>query len=404
MEAHMKKRFVLCIFIALGVIFTVPDLSPLAQAQEHQHGPSPEMPKALPPKTPIKFPRVPPKESPAKEGTPAIQIPLEKQQLIGVRTAMVNLQPLIKVIRTVGRMEYDERKLTTVNTKIEGWIEKLYINYTGIYVHKGDVVAEIYSPELLATQQEFLNLLKLASPRKENAFSIMLAKDAQAIAEAAKERLRLWDITEEQIKKIEETGRPLRSLTVYSPVSGYVTQKQAVQGMRVMAGEKLLDVADLSIIWVMAEVFEEDLSLIHVGQQATVSLSYFPGREFSSKVDFIYPSLTGETRTARVRFTLPNPKGDLKPQMYTRVEFKVHLGKKLAIPEDAVLDTGLRQVVYVDRGKGYFEPRDVSLGLRAEGFVEVLKGLKAGERVAISANFLIDSEAKLKGIGPKHSH
>jgi Cu(I)/Ag(I) efflux system membrane fusion protein len=337
------------------------------------------------------------------EEPPTVEIPPEKQQLIGVKTVEVSVKPLQKIVRTVGRIEYDERRLATVNTKFEGWIEKLYVNYTGEYVKKGEPLAEIYSPELFATQQEFLNLLKWTKQntedkRQKTEIGMMLSKDAESIIEAAKQRLRLWDITDEQIKRIEGTGRPIRTLSVYSPVNGYIVQKTALQGMRVMPGEKLFDVADLSTVWIISDIYEYELSLIKVGQTANISLSYFPGREFSSTIDYVYPTLSGETRTAKVRFAIQNPGGQLKPQMFTNVAIKINLGKRLAIPEDAVIDTGIRQIVYVDRGEGYFEPREVMLGLKADGMVEVLKGLKAGEKVASAANFLIDSEAKLKGV------
>ncbi|MDP3296107.1 MAG: efflux RND transporter periplasmic adaptor subunit [Thermodesulfovibrionia bacterium] len=348
------------------------------------------------------------------EETPTVEIPLEKQQLIGVKTVAASVKPLQKIIRTVGRIEYDETKLATVNTKFEGWIEKLYIDYTGRYVKKGEPLVEIYSPELFATQQEFLNVLKWAkentehrtqSTDKDNAISKMLSKDAEAIIEAAKQRLRLWDINDAQIKKIEEAGKPIRTLTIFSPASGYVVQKMALQGMRVMPGEKLFDIADLSTVWIVSDIYEYEVHLIKTGQTAKISLSYFPGREFSSTIDYIYPSLAGETRTAKVRFTIANPGGQLKPQMFTNVEVKINLGNKLAVPESAVIDTGIRQIVYVDKGEGYFEPREIMLGVKAEGMVEVLKGIKAGEKVASSGNFLIDSEAQLKGVKPLgHKH
>lgn len=346
----------------------------------------------------------PSKEQAKKEETeeaPTVEIPLEKQQLIGVKTVEVAVRPLQKIVRTVGRIEYDERRLATVNTKFEGWIEKLYVDYTGRYVKKGEPLADIYSPELFATQQEFINLLRWAGQKNKDIkddLGVMLSRDAETIIEAAKQRLRLWDITDAQIKRIGETGKPIRTLTIYSPVNGYVVQKMALQGMRVMPGERLFDIADLSSIWIISDIYEYELPLIKVGETARISLSYFPNREFSSKIDYVYPTLSGETRTAKVRFTIPNPGIQLKPQMFTNVEVKINLGKRLAIPEDAVIDTGTRQIVYVDKGEGYFEPREVTLGLRADGMVEVLKGLKAKERVASAANFLIDSEAKLKGI------
>ena len=342
-------------------------------------------------------------QEPVLQETPQIEISPEKQQLIGVKTTKVSVKPLQKVIRTVGRLEYDEKKLATINIKTEGWIEKLYVDSTGRYVRKGEPLAEIYSPDLLATQQEFLNVVKLAKQSesaKKDTYGQLIARDASAIVEAAKERLRLWDITEKQIKSIEETSKPVRTLTLYSPVSGYVIQKTALRGMKVMPGEKLYDVADLSTLWVIADIYEYELPFIKVGERARISLSYFPGRVFSSAIDYVYPTLSAETRTAKVRFVISNPDGTLKPQMYADVEIKIGMGKKLAVPEAAVINTGERQLVYVDKGEGYFEPREVATGLRADGMVEIQRGLKAGEKVASSANFLIDSEAQLKGVKP----
>ncbi|MGA3083287.1 MAG: efflux RND transporter periplasmic adaptor subunit [Thermodesulfobacteriota bacterium] len=386
----MKREKMIVVFMILVGFLIAPSLG-LGQA--HQHGTSSEKAKA-----PSVKPS--PQKEAAREEVPVVEIPTDKQQLIGLKTTMVAVRPLQKTIRTVGRVEYDERKMATVNLKFEGWIEKLHINYTGSRVKKGEPLAEVYSPELLATQQEFLNALKWRGSKKEG-FGAMLAKDAETILEAAKQRLRLWDITEEQIKKIEETGRPIKTLTLYSPVNGYVIQKMIVQGMKVMPGEKLFDIVDLSTVWVVADIYENELPAIKIGDQAAISLSYLPGKTFSSKIDYIYPTLSGETRTAKIRFTLPNAGGQLKPQMFTDVTLKINLGKRLTVPEDAVIDTGLRQIVYVDKGEGNFEPREISVGLRTDKMIEVIRGLRAGEKVASSANFLIDSEAKLKGITPK---
>ncbi len=335
------------------------------------------------------------------EEAPTVEVPADKQQMIGVKTVKAAIRPMNRVIRTVGRVEFDEKKLATANTKIEGWIEKLHVDYVGRSVQKGEPLAEIFSPELVATQQEFLNILRWSNQGKgvkDERTAMLLVKDAQTLLEAAKERLRLWDISDEQIGQIERTGKPIRTLTVYSPAGGYVLQKMAVQGMRVMPGEKLFDIIDLSSVWIVADIYEYELPLIKVGQTARIGLSYFPGKEFSSRVDYIYPSLAGETRTAKVRFTIPNPDGALKPQMFTNVEIKINLGNRLVVPSEAVIDTGERQIVYIDRGEGYFEPREVMTGLKVEELVEVTAGIKAGEKVASSANFLIDSEAQLKGV------
>jgi len=358
----------------------------------------------------------------AIQEVPKVEITPEQQKLIGVKIVKVSLNPLTKVIRTVGRIETNERNLATVNAKIEGWIEKLYVDYTGSFVKKGEPLAEIYSPELLATQMEFINALKWAgrqagaghtpdtvheghddsasSAEPVSELQRMLAEDGAATLTAARQRLRLRDMSEAQIAKIEETGKPVRTVTLYSPVSGFITEKPAVLGMKVMPGEKLFDVADLSSLWIIADIYEYELPFVKVGQDARITLSYMPGKELSSKIDYIYPVISQDTRTAKIRLSLPNPGGQLKPQMFTNVEITVDLGKRLTIPDSAIIDTGMGQVVYVDLGDGTFEPREIKLGLRAGGYAEVLKGLKEGEGVTSSANFLIDSEAQLKGVKP----
>ncbi len=378
------------------------------QAQVHQHGGAPAKPSEQAPQKQAA-------EEEAKAEAPTVEIPPEKQQLIGVKTAMVTVQPLTKTIRTVGLVEYDQRRLNTITTKVEGWVEKLYVNFTGTYVKKGEPVADIYSPELWATQQEFINVVRWAKRANAKAdgqtaqstaangapdINAMIAKDAQTLVAAARQRLKLFDISDAQIRKIEESEKPIRTLTIYSPYSGYVLQKNVNQGTRVMPGADLLDVADLSSVWITADIYEFEMPLIKVGDTATVQLSYFPGRQFRTKIDYIYPTLQGETRTLKARFTLPNEGGRLKPQMFTNVEIKISLGQKLAVPSDAIINTGLRQVAYVDKGDGNFEPREVMTGVQTEQLTEVTAGLKAGDKVASSANFLIDSEAKLKGVEP----
>jgi len=406
----MKKRIIIIcyVIIAVGIVFFYSSCKDSRNTQKTSNveNNSTEKSETISTKP----------EEPAQkqDEAPTVEIPLEKQQLIGVRTIAAAIQPLQKIIRTTGKIEYDERKLTTINTKVEGWIEKLYFNFTGIYVKKGEPLADLYSPELWATQQEFINLVRwakktgnrvmdstrTASPTQGGTTDLttMLSKDNDSLMEAARQRLKLWDISDEQISKIEESERPIRTLTMHSPVSGYVLQKYAVQGMKVMAGEKLFDVSDLSTIWVVADIYENELSVIKVGDTAKIQLSYYPGKELTSKIDFVSPTLSSETRTAQIRFSIPNSGGKLKPGMFTDVELKINLGNRLAVPDEAVIDTGLRQIVYVDKGDGHFEPRAITSGLRAEKLVEVLAGLKAGEKVASSANFLIDSEAKLKGV------
>jgi Cu(I)/Ag(I) efflux system membrane fusion protein len=340
----------------------------------------------------------------AGEQPQTIEIPEAGQRFIGMKTTGAVEKSLNRNIRTVGRVEYDERKITTVNTKIEGWLENLRVNYTGRYVKQGEVLAEIYSPELVASQQEYLNILQWSHPGESpigaegsSSLTRMLAQDAEALRQAARQRLRFWDISEAQIQKIEKTGQPLRTLALFSPVNGYVVQKAAVQGMKVQPGEKLFDLVDTSTVWVVSDIYEQDLALVKIGQKAEITLDSLPGKMFTSSIEYVSPLLAGETRTAKARFTLENQDGNLKPQMFANVEIKIFLGQRLVVPDTAVIDTGARQLVYVDKGDGYFEPRTVSVGVKAEGMVEILSGLRAGEQVASAATFLVDSEARLKG-------
>jgi len=341
----------------------------------------------------------------SEEETPTVEIPEAGQRFIGVKTTAAAEKIINKTIRTVGRVEYDERKIVTVNTKIEGWIENLRIDYTGRYVKKGETLAEIYSPELVAAQQEYLNILKWsrqggasAGTEDSSDMSRMLAQDAEAMRKAARQRLRFFDITEPQIRKIEETGSPLRTLAVFSPVSGYVVQKSALQGMKVQPGEKLFDLVDTSTVWVVSDIYEYELASVRTGQKAEITVASLPGRVFVSVIEYVAPILAGETRTDKVRFTLENKGGELKPQMFANVEIKIPLGSRLVVPDAALINTGVRQLVYVDKGDGYFEPREVTVGAKAEGMTEIIRGLQVGEKVASAATFLIDSEARLKGV------
>lgn len=331
-----------------------------------------------------------------------INIPEDQQQMIGVQTGKASIRPMMRQIKTVGRVTYDEGKLATITTKFDGYIEKLYVNATGQYVQKGQAIAEVYSPELYSTEMEFVNLLKWQNKNKTSAskgdeITNMLSKDASNVTEASKLRLRLLGITDDQIGEIERTGKVRKTLTLYSPARGYVIQKQTLQGARVQAGQPLFDVADLSTVWIVADIYEQDLPLISEGQKATISFPYYPGKTFVSRINYVYPTVNNTTRTAQVRFILPNAKGIFKPQMYSNMDISIGLGNQLSVPDSAVINTGKRQIVYVDKGNGNFEQRTVKTGNRANGMVQILSGLNAGEVVSTSANFLIDSEARLKG-------
>jgi Cu(I)/Ag(I) efflux system membrane fusion protein len=346
------------------------------------------------------------KEGKVQEIAPGtVQISLERQQLIGVRFGTVEPRTLQKVIRTVGRIDTDEKRIGIVSPKISGWIEELFVDFTGRFVRKGEPLLTIYSPELVSTQEEYLLALKARQEWSKSPFA-EVAEGGTLLADSARRRLRLWDISDAQIQALEENREPKKTLTLYSPFTGHVLEKMVNKGQFVDAGMALFKIADLSVVWLIADIYESELSAIRVGQPAAIQMSYYPGETFTGKAIYIYPYLDAQTRTAKVRYEFANPHGKLKPEMFANVEITVRLGEKLAVPESAVIDTGVRKVVIVDRGSGYFEPREVRLGFKAGEVFEVLGGLKAGERVVTSANFLIDSESKLKeavgGMGHQH--
>jgi len=325
-----------------------------------------------------------------------IMVDPAKQELIGMRMAEATYQSLDKTIRTVGRVEYDERKLKQISAKTEGWIERLYVDFTGQLVRRGDPLFSVYSPELVSTQEEYLLALQAKRQTSSSPFHHVAAAGS-SLLEAARRRLQLWDVTAEQIAELERNGRPTKTLTLVSPIDGFVIEKTALEGMRVEPSMVLYKIADLSTVWVYADIYEYELPLVRVGQQATVRLSYDPGQTFQGRIVYIYPYLDSKTRTAKVRFELPNT-GDrrLKPGMFADIELKVPLGRRLAVPREAVLDSGTRQIVFVDKGEGHFEPKEVTLGLRVDDQQEIVSGLTPGIRVVASANFFLDSESRLR--------
>lgn len=319
-----------------------------------------------------------------------------KQQLIGLRIAEATYRPMEKTIRTVGRVEYDERKVKQINTKIDGWIEHLYVDFTGQLVKKGDPLFTIYSPELVSTQEEYLLALQAKKQIGSSPFS-RVAAAGNSLLEAVRRRLLLWDITQEQIDELERSEKPTKTLTLVSPIDGFVIDKMALEGMRVEPSMVLYKIANLSTVWVYADIYEYELPLVKVGQQATVRLSYSPGQTFRGQVIYIYPYLDSKTRTAKVRLELPNTGAlRLKPGMFADVELKVSMGRRLAVPHEAILDSGTRQIVFVEKGEGHFEAKEVTLGLRVDDQHEILSGLSPGTRIVVSANFFLDSESKLR--------
>jgi Cu(I)/Ag(I) efflux system membrane fusion protein len=325
-----------------------------------------------------------------------VKISLDKVQKLGVKTEQVSSRVLSKTVSAVGQFQVDERRQQTVTTKFEGYIEKLYVNATGQPVGRGQPLMEVYSPELVSAQEEYLiawngrQMLKYGTEDSVVGVSQM--------ADGALKRLRNWDISDAQLQRLQRDGKATRTLTIYSPSSGVVLEKTAVQGMRFMPGETLFKITDLSSIWLLADVFEQDLSLVHVGQNVKINVDAYPEKELTGKVAFIYPTINSETRTAKVRVELANQGGMLRPDMFAKVQLVGGDTKSrlLAVPDSAVIDSGKLQVVLIQRSEGLFEPREVKLGKRNDGYTEVLNGLVEGDVVVVSANFLIDAESNLK--------
>jgi Cu(I)/Ag(I) efflux system membrane fusion protein/cobalt-zinc-cadmium efflux system membrane fusion protein len=318
-------------------------------------------------------------------------------QSMGVRTAKVEVRPLSRVTLAVGRVNYNERNLSVINTKINGWVERLYVNATGDSIRRGQTLLSLYSPELVTAQREYLLALKNLKTLGKSPFP-ELKESAQRLAQASRQRLAYWDITAAQISELERTGEVKKHLTLTSPANGIVTKRMVTQGMYVQAGMPLLEVADLSTIWVDAEIYQYELPWIKVGQKVEMTLQYMPGETFSGTIDFIYPYLKEATRTAKVRLRFPNPQLKLKPEMFAQVKIQSPVTHQaVVVPSEAVLDTGVKQHVFLALGQGRFEPREVKLGVEGnDGLREVLEGLKGGEDVVISAQFLLDSESRFR--------
>jgi RND family efflux transporter MFP subunit len=336
-----------------------------------------------------------------------IQVSPEKQQLIGVRYGQVGYVSDSQTVRAVGRVTVDETRISRVHTRVEGWIEKVFVDFTGQLVKQGQPMLILYSPEMLASQQEYLLALRAKDLLRGSTLS-SAAEDTHSLIEVSRRRLELWGLDREQIEEISRTGNPLTNITIHSPVTGFVTTRNAFLKQKISPETELYTIADLSRVWIMADVFESDASLIRLGQAATVTLSYTPGRRFAAKVTYIQPQVDPETRTLQVRLEANNPGFQLKPGMFTDVEFSLRRQARLAVPASAVLDSGLRQTVFVDRGNGYLEPRHVVIGQRMGDQVGILSGLQAGERIVTSGTFLIDSESQLKaaasGMAAGHQH
>ena len=331
----------------------------------------------------------------AVAGRALVSLSPERRRTLGLRSEPVRRLELQRTIRTVGRVAADERRLHHVHTKLEAYIEHLYVDYTGKFVRNGEPLASLYSPELVATQQEYL-LAWRARGQLASSSIPSVAQGGVDLLAAARQRLLLLDVRPADIARLESTGEVRRTLDLYSPVSGYVTQKTALHGMRVTAADTLFDIADLSHLWVLADVYETDLPAVRVGMPAELGLSYLPGRTWRGLVTYIAPVVEEKTRTIKVRVEVDNADGQLKPEMFADVALRTALGEGLVVPESALLKTGERTLAFVDHGDGGLEPREVRVGAKVAEGVQVLVGLAEGERVVTAANFLLDSESSLK--------
>ncbi len=325
-----------------------------------------------------------------------IQISPEKIQKLGVKTETVAKRTLTRSIRALGSIQVDEQRIHAVTPKFEGWVQRLYINATGQTVKRGQPLLETYSPELMTAQQEYLIARQGQQVLQQG--SAQARGTAEQLTNNALQRLHYWDIAPAQLQRLQTQEKTLDTLPLLSPVNGVVLDKPAQEGMRFMPGELLFRIADLSTVWLLAEVFEQDIGEVRPNQAVQVHINAYPDRLFSGKVGFIYPTLSTETRTVKVRIELPNDDGLLKPGLYGSVTLAALEDKdaRLAVPDSAVIDSGTRQVVLVQRGEGRFEPHVVKLGRQADGYWEVLEGLAAGDEVVTRANFLIDAESNLK--------
>lgn len=318
-------------------------------------------------------------------------------QNIGVKTEEVARRKLTKTIRTSGIVEYDETRLYTITTKFMGWAEKLYVDYTGKLVNRGEPLLDIYSPELVSTQQEYLQALRYREKLGQSSIE-EARKEAEELVKSARRRLEYWDIPEQEIVRLAQRGEPRKALTIISPARGIVIEKMVTEGQQVMPGMLLYKIADLSTVWIIADIYQYELQWIRAGQPVDIQLAYLPEKSFRGAVTYIYPYLNSETRTAKVRIEVRNSDDFLlKPGMFATVKIESPAARDaLAVPEQAIIRSGERNIAVVALGGGYFDPREIRLGATAGGYVQVLEGLQEGEKIVTSAQFLIDSESNLK--------
>lgn len=325
-----------------------------------------------------------------------IKISADKVQKLGVKTSAVSLRELTRTVRAAGRIEADERRIYTIAPKFEGWIEKLHVNATGDRISAGQPLFEVYSPELISAQREYAIAAQGAAAMQDAAPEAQSGMKELALSSLM--RLKNWDIGENDLRQLRTTGEAKRTLTYRSPVSGIVLDKPAFKGMRFMPGEMMYRVADLSTVWIIADVFEQDIGLIRAGLSTRVRINAYPEQEFEARIAYVYPTLNEPTRTVPVRLEIGNRAGLLRPGMFADVGLRAagSRGRVLAVPDSAVIDGGISQTVLVELGEGRYESRNVRTGMRADGYIEVLEGVAEGEKVVVNANFLLDAESNLK--------
>ncbi|MEO8683105.1 MAG: efflux RND transporter periplasmic adaptor subunit, partial [Vicinamibacterales bacterium] len=329
-------------------------------------------------------------------GSPRVFISAARQQTIGVRTAIAGPQSLDTTIRTVGAMAYDETRITEVHPKVAGWVERIFVDYVGKTVRRGQPLLTIYSPELVSTQHEYLLAMRARGQLSKSAFA-ETRSGAESLLEATRDRLRLWDVSDAQVAELERTGEVQRTLTLYSPFDGVVLERNTFAGQYITPETATAKIADLSRIWVVAQIFEYETRAVKLGQEAQIEFPYGQStRKLAGRITFIYPDIDPQTRRARVRIEFANPGLELKPETYVTVIIHVAGGHALAIPREAVIDTGTSRYVILALDEGYFEPRPVEVAEPVDAFYPVLKGLVGGERIVTSAQFLIDSETNLQ--------
>jgi RND family efflux transporter MFP subunit len=332
-------------------------------------------------------------ETPLPPG--GVEISSARQQMMGVATAKAEYRALDQTIRAVGQVAMDETRIIHVHVRTSGWIQKTFVDYTWQQVKQGDPLFTFYSPDLLATEQEYLLALKARNSLAKSSFPEIAAAGA-SLLEAARRRLELWDLSEAQIHDIEISGKPAHDITVYAPATGYVVDRKAFPNQYVSPEMDIYQLVDLSSVWAEGEIYESDLPLVSLGQQAVVTTDALPNAALRGRLTFISPTVKPDTRTITVRVEFPNPGMKLKPGMFAKMDLHRGLGHRLTVPVDAVLDSGAHQRVFVARGKGIFEPRTVTVGSRTGDYAVILSGLRAGEQVVTRANFLIDSESNLR--------